>query len=767
MLEAAAAGDVVPGAPRLLAPLDGRTEVWAAGVTYERSRDARMEESSEQSVYDRIYDAERPELFFKSVAWRVVTDGDPIAVRADSPLNVPEPEVGLVLNADADVVGYLVVDDVSSRSIEGDNPLYLPQAKVYDGSCAVSAGIVPAWCVPDPGDLEIELRVRRGQDTVFSGVTSTGALYRSNEDLVGHLFRALRFPDGVVLSTGTGIVPDMSFSLRPGDTVDISVSGIGSLTNPVLDSDEWLRRCPPVSRDRRALPAHPHPGGSVADIVSIDPRTGQAVEVVAQETTEEEVDRLCTAALAAAPLLEELGRARRAALLAALADALEVRRGDVVALADRETALGAGRLDGELTRTCYQLRLFGEVLQEGSYLEAAIAHPGDTPMGPRPDLRRMLVPLGPVAVFGASNFPLAFSVPGGDTASALAAGCPVVVKAHGSHPATSQLVFDVMEEAAGKAGAPEGTLGIVHGLQAGATLVSHPAIRAVGFTGSVRGGQALIRLIEQRPDPVPFFGELSSLNPVVVTPAAAEERGARIGRELVGSFTLGGGQFCTKPGLVLLPEGSAGNGVLEAMAEAVRELPAPVLLNEGIAASHGRASGGRGALPGVRTVAQGEPVAEEGFRAVPLLLSTSAADLPPRVTEECFGPVSVVARYDGEAALASALEAMPSSLTATVLRGESETELPLAVSQQLRTRAGRLLYDAYPTGVAVSWAQHHGGPWPSTNSQHTSVGTTAIRRFLRPVTWQGAPQELLPEELTDDYAGIPRRIDGVLHVPER
>jgi len=503
----------------------------------------------------------------------------------------------------------------------------------------------------------------------------------------------------------------------------------------------------------------------MADIVSIDPRTGRAVEVVAQETTEEEVDRLCAAALAAAPLLEELGRARRTALLAALADALEVRRDDIVALADRETALGAGRLDGELTRTCYQLRLFGEVLREGSYLEAAIDHPGETPMGPRPDLRRMLVPLGPVAVFGASNFPLAFSVPGGDTASALAAGCPVVVKAHGSHPATSQLTFEILEQAARKAGAPEGTLGIVHGLQAGATLVSHPAIRAVGFTGSVSGGQALMRLIEQRPDPVPFFGELSSLNPVVVTPAAAEERGAQIGRELVGSFTLGGGQFCTKPGLVLLPDGPAGDGVLEAMAEAVRELPPVVLLNEGIATAYGHAAAELAQLPGVRTVAQGGPVAEEGFRAAPLLLSTSAGDLPQRVTEECFGPVAVVTRYDGEADLASALEAMPSSLTATVLRGEGETELPLAVSQQLRGRAGRLVYDAYPTGVAVSWAQHHGGPWPSTNSQHTSVGTTAIRRFLRPVTWQGAPRDLLPAELTDDYQGIPRRIDGVLHVP--
>src|SRR3954471_3942354 len=227
----------------------------------------------------------------------------------------------------------------------------------------------------------------------------------------------------------------------------------------------------------------------MSDVVSIDPRTGETVEVVAQATPPEEVQRLCEAALAAAPRLEAMGRPGRAALLRALADALESRRDDVVAVADRETALGATRLNGELTRTAYQLRLFAEVLDEGSYLEAAIDHPGDTPMGPRPDLRRMLLPIGPVAVFGASNFPLAFSVPGGDTASALAAGCPVVVKAHGSHPATSQLVFEILVEAARGAGAPDGTLGIVHGVQAGADLVAHPAIRAVGFNGSGKRGR--------------------------------------------------------------------------------------------------------------------------------------------------------------------------------------------------------------------------------------------------------------------------------------
>ncbi|SCF38972.1 NADP-dependent aldehyde dehydrogenase [Micromonospora purpureochromogenes] len=503
----------------------------------------------------------------------------------------------------------------------------------------------------------------------------------------------------------------------------------------------------------------------MAAVVSIDPRTGQAVEEVAQETTTAEVDRLCAAALAAAPDLEALGRAGRARLLRTLADALEERREDVVAVADRETALGPVRLNGELTRTCYQLRLFAEVLDEGSYVEAAIDHAGDTPMGPRPDLRRMLVPIGPVAVFGASNFPLAFSVPGGDTASALAAGCPVIVKAHGSHPATSQLVFDILAAAGDKAGAPAGTLGLVHGVQAGAELVAHPAVRAVGFTGSVNGGRALLQIIEQRPDPVPFFGELSSLNPVVVTPQAAAERGPAIGAELVGSFTLGGGQFCTKPGLAFVPAGPDGDAVVEAMAEAVRGAGAPVLLNEGISAAYGRISDDLADAPGVEVLARGAEPDGAGFQAAPLLLKTSAVELPQEVTEECFGPVSVVARYEGEAELLTALEAMPSSLTATVLRGRGETELPLAVSQQLRPRAGRLVYDAYPTGVAVSWAQHHGGPWPSTNSQHTSVGTTAIRRFLRPVTWQGAPAELLPPELSDDYRGIPRRIDGVLELP--
>jgi NADP-dependent aldehyde dehydrogenase len=502
------------------------------------------------------------------------------------------------------------------------------------------------------------------------------------------------------------------------------------------------------------------------DVRSIDPRTGEVVEVVAQETSIDEVDRLCRRAAAAAPLLERMGRAARADLLRRMADALEARRAEIVPMAERETALGEARLNGELTRTCFQLRLFAEVLEEGSYLEAAIDHAGDTAMGPRPDLRRMLVPIGPVAVFGASNFPLAFSVPGGDTAAALAAGCPVIIKAHHSHPATSQLCFDTLVAAAAKIKAPEGTIALVHGLEAGAALVAHPVIRAVGFTGSLGGGKALVDIIERRPDPIPFFGELSSLNPVVVTQQAADERATELAEGLVGSFTLGAGQFCTKPGLVLVPEGRAGDSLVDQMARKVAQLPAQILLNGGIAAGYARGLERLRSAPNVESLAHGEAGDGKGCEAVPALVSVAATDITAEVTEECFGPVTVVARYATDDDVLTALDKMPASLTATVLRGDGETELPGRIIRELGHKSGRFVFDAFPTGVAVSWAQHHGGPWPSTNSQHTSVGTTAVRRFLRPVTYQGAPSELLPEELREDYLGVPRRVDGSLRLAE-
>lgn len=500
-------------------------------------------------------------------------------------------------------------------------------------------------------------------------------------------------------------------------------------------------------------------------VASIDPRTGATVGEVAAETTIDEVAELCDLAAAATGALERLGRAGRASLLEACADALESRRDEVVAIADRETALGLPRLNGELTRTCFQFRLFAEVLRDGAYLEATIDHAGDTAMGPRPDLRRMLVALGPVAVFGSSNFPLAFSVPGGDTASALAAGCAVVVKAHPSHPETSQLCHEILHQAIVDAGGHPGTIGLVHGMSAGRDLVRHPTVRAVGFTGSTGGGQALMAAIEERDEPIPFYGELSGLNPIVVTPEAAAERGDVIGRGLAASVTLGSGQFCTKPGLAFVPKGADGDRVVDALDAAMREMDRQWLLNENIALGFLQGTERLQAEPGIFVLARGNATTGEGFQATPLLLTTDLSALSSAMTQECFGPVAIVARYPDEDALSEALASLPASLTATVHTGAGETKLPARLARQLERVSGRLVFNGYPTGVAVSWAQNHGGPWPSTNSLHTSVGSTAIRRFLRPFAWQDAPEQLLPDELQDREPGIPRRVDGRLMVP--
>ncbi|MEQ3553497.1 aldehyde dehydrogenase (NADP(+)) [Pseudonocardia nematodicida] len=504
----------------------------------------------------------------------------------------------------------------------------------------------------------------------------------------------------------------------------------------------------------------------MSTVQSIDPATGQIVEKI-EPTTPEQVAELCRVASDAAAGLEALGRSGRAVLLRAVSDELEARREEIVELGRRETALPEARLNGELTRTAYQARLFAEVLDDGGYLEAAVDHAGDTPMGPGPDLRRMLVPTGPVAVFGASNFPLAFSVPGGDTVSALAAGCPVVVKAHSSHPALSRLTYEALVAAAGRAGAPAGTVGIVYGTEAGAALVADPAITAVGFTGSLSGGNALMEIIGRREVPIPFFGELASLNPVVVTEGAAAARPAEIAEGLVTSVTGSGGQLCTKPGLVFVPAGDAGDAVVSTAVERVGGAAAAVLLNARISTSYDAIADELSAQPGVRVIAEGGQPGGDGFGVTPRLLEVDAEQLAAVGIGECFGPTTVLVRYraDDESATVRALAGLPPSLTGTVHSGPGETELVRRLTAALRPRAGRLLYDGWPTGVLVSWAQHHGGPWPSTNTQHTSVGTTAIRRWLRPVTWQNAPVDVLPEELRDETRSVPRRIDGRLELP--
>ncbi|MET8826147.1 aldehyde dehydrogenase (NADP(+)) [Streptomyces sp. NPDC004610] len=506
---------------------------------------------------------------------------------------------------------------------------------------------------------------------------------------------------------------------------------------------------------------------AAAPVWSVDPRTGKQREQVAVEATPAEVDTAVRAAHEARGALAD--RPVRAAFLRTAADRLEAAREALVEAADAETALGPVRLTGELARTSYQLRAFAGIVDEGAFLDVVINHPDATATPPVPDLRRHKVPLGVVAVYAASNFPFAFSVPGGDTASALAAGCPVVVKAHPDHPALSELVAKVLRTAAAEHGIPGGVLGLVHGFDAGIELITHPSITAAGFTGSVRGGRALFDAAAARPVPIPFHGELGSLNPVVVTEAAAAERAEEIGAGLAGSMTMGVGQFCVKPGLVLAPQGASGDRLIGSLMDAVSKVEAGVLLDHRMRDNFVAGVTERAKLPDVESPvtpgAGGEHTVGAGFLTVPAarLATGGEHDL---LLEECFGPVTVVARYTDDTEVSAVLSRLPGNLTATVQlsAGEAAGEgLGASILAELTPLAGRVLVNGWPTGVAVAPAQHHGGPYPATTSTSTSVGGTAIERWLRPVAYQNAPEALLPAELRDDNPlGLPRRFNGVL-----
>ncbi|MFI7600196.1 aldehyde dehydrogenase (NADP(+)) [Actinoplanes sp. NPDC049681] len=501
------------------------------------------------------------------------------------------------------------------------------------------------------------------------------------------------------------------------------------------------------------------------------PYTGEPVGAPVPHTADAEVDATGCAAGAAAEALAALSPDRRAGLLDAAAAALEDHRAELVELADAETGLGADRLGGELTRTRVQLEMFAAVVRDGAFHEAIVDHadPGYAP-APRPDLRRMLIPLGPVAVYAASNFPFAFSVAGGDTASALAAGCPVVVKAHSGHPGLSRRTGEIVGAALLGAGAPPGTFALVHGTEAGRRLVRHPAIRAAGFTGSLGGGRALYDLANSRPDPIPFYGELGSLNPVVITAGALAARGPALVDGFAGSLTLGAGQFCTKPGLILLPKG---HGLDDALAAAVSAVHLGPLLNDRIRQGYATVAAALARVPGVRPIIAPAGAAGDGYRVHPVVLAVAAHDLadrPGELLEECFGPAALVVEYGSTAELTTTLGLLPGALTATVHADpDTEADLIAALVTALAGRAGRIVFGGWPTGVAVTWAQQHGGPWPATtNALHTSVGATGIRRWLRPVTYQDVPDAFLPPVLReDDPLRIPRRVDGVQRLPAR
>jgi NADP-dependent aldehyde dehydrogenase len=489
-----------------------------------------------------------------------------------------------------------------------------------------------------------------------------------------------------------------------------------------------------------------------------DPRTGEPVGEPIEPATEAGVDEIVLAARAAGEAWRATPAAGRAAAMEAVADALASHAEELWPPADAETALGETRLRGEVARAAGQFRLFAQVLRDGAYLEAVIDHgdPGTTP--PRPDVRRINQPLpGVVGVFAASNFPFAFSVAGGDTASALAAGCPVVVKAHPGHPRTSEATASVI-----RAALPDpALLGLLHGLDAGRWLAQHPAVSAVGFTGSIPGGKAIQALIDERPDPIPFFGELGSVNPVVVLPSAVKGGPGPLASGFAASLTLGVGQFCTNPGLVFVPDDE---GLRAAIGEAVAGTTGGPMLTGRISEGYER---GLGRLGELDTLAEGNAGAGP-WGAAPRVftvdLDTFAAGLPA-IAEECFGPAAIVVTYRDPAELPGVLSRLPGSLTATVHATDPGEAGDIA--RVLSGTAGRLVWNGWPTGVAVNWAMHHGGPWPATTSAaHTSVGASAISRWVAPVAYQDWPAELLPAELRDgDAASLPRRVDGRIELP--
>jgi NADP-dependent aldehyde dehydrogenase len=480
-----------------------------------------------------------------------------------------------------------------------------------------------------------------------------------------------------------------------------------------------------------------------------------------RQTEVDEVKQVVAAAAGAAGPWAGLDRSARSQALRAVADQLDAAADELVPIGARETHLGEQRLRSELRRTTFQLRMFADVVDDGGYLDVRIDHADpDWPMGaPRPDLRRILHPLGPVLVFAASNFPFAFSVAGGDAASALAAGCPVVVKAHPGHPELSAATAAQVQQALAAAGAPAGVLGLIFGTDAGVAALRAPEIKAASFTGSIAGGRALFDIASSRPEPIPFYGELGSVNPVFVTEAAAASRTDQIVSEFVASFTLGAGQFCTKPGVLLVPRGSE---IVEQLAEA--ELPGPAtLLYPRIQQGYVENVRELAAQPAVSVLRSGDPYADPPG---PTLLTTRVADLLADLREgrdelfrECFGPTTLVASYDNQDEMLAVAEAIDGQLTASII-GTDDDPVVVPLRDALALKAGRVLWNGWPTGVSVTYAQQHGGPYPATTAPTTtSVGTAAITRFLRPVAYQGFPQQLLPPALRDD-TDLPRLVDG-------
>lgn len=513
--------------------------------------------------------------------------------------------------------------------------------------------------------------------------------------------------------------------------------------------------------------AESHRGGQ-GEFRAVDPASGAALDPVYGGGGAAEVERACALAWAAFDAFRETGLEQRAAFLEAVAQAILDIGDALIVRAMAESGLPRARLEGERGRTVGQLRLFAQVVREGSWIEARIdpAMPGRTPL-PRADIRQRHIPLGPVAVFGASNFPLAFSVAGGDTASALAAGCPVVVKGHNAHPGTSELVGRAIRAAVADCGLPEGVFSLLFGTgtEIGTALVADPRIRAVGFTGSRRGGLALMEVAARRPEPIPVYAEMSSINPVFLMPAALAARAEALGAGFVASLTMGAGQFCTNPGILLGIEGPDLDRFAAAAVAALGGSTAATMLTPGIHAAY---DAGVTALAGsgaVTTLARGLACNGPNQAQAAFFSTTAEAFLADTgLQEEVFGAASLLIRCADVAAMTRVAERLEGQLTATLQMEAADEAAVAALIPVLERKAGRILANGWPTGVEVCHAMVHGGPFPATSdSRSTSVGTLAIRRFLRPVCYQDLPAGLLPEALHDgNPLGLWRRVDGTL-----
>lgn len=506
--------------------------------------------------------------------------------------------------------------------------------------------------------------------------------------------------------------------------------------------------------------------GSGKQIRAFDPTAGQELEPAYSYGDASDVDAACAAAAAAFAEYRSTTADKRAQFIEGIASNLEAAKDAIVERAVAESGLPQARLTGEVGRTTGQLRLFAGVLREGSWNGARIdpALPDRTPL-PRPDIRQRSIPLGPVAVFGASNFPLAFSVAGGDTASALAAGCPVVVKAHDAHPGTSELVGRAITDAVAAAGLPAGTFSLLYGYgpELGVTLVTDPRIKAVGFTGSRSGGMALVTAAARRPEPIPVYAEMSSINPVFLLDGALDSHGADLGRAFVNSLTLGSGQFCTNPGLVIAVDGRGLDTFIDAARDALAQSSATPMLTPGIADAF--ATGVTRLTGEADLIVRGESSESQTTCRAALFGTDVNSFLGSETLQaEIFGSSSLVVRCADAAEMRTVAENIEGQLTATVHADESDNDEARQLLPLLELKAGRILFDGWPTGVEVCHAMVHGGPSPATSdSRTTSVGARAIERFLRPVCYQDVPKSLLPSAIADGNPdNLWRRIDGRL-----